>query len=429
MAKTIAYLTSCYARAGDTFIRREVEELRRRGWTVHTFSVRRAAGEGVSEEILREQRTTSYILEQRPWTLLAAWARMSARAPRRMLRAIRQAQAIRWPGVRSSLLHAIYLLEASSLAEQLVDRDVEILHDHISMNSATVAMLASTLSGVPFSMTIHGPHDFMAAEHWGLGAKVAASRATVCISEFGRSQCMLYAAREQWHKLHVVRCGLDGAFLDGPVEGVPDCPRLVSIGRLSPEKGQILLVHAAARLRDLGVAAEIVLVGDGPSRSAIEATARQLGVEDRVHLAGWQGSEDVRRLISRSRALVLPSFAEGIPVVLMEAMALRRPVIATYVGGVPELVRPGENGWLVPAGSVEGLVSAMREALCTATKDLDRMGKRGRDRVLQNHELSAAARQLEGILERAIGSKTTPRAGRRSSGRSGRGNAAHRSSS
>lgn len=399
MDRPIAYLTSLYARAGDTFIRREVEELRQRGFVVHTFSIRRAdEGEGVSEEILREQRSTDYVLEHGPVRLGLAFLRMALRAPLRMLRAVRQAGRIRWPGLRSWIWHGIYLLEASYLAEQLLARRVALLHDHISMSSATVAMLASTLSGIPFSMTVHGPHDFLEADRWALGEKVAASARTVCISDYGRSQCMLVTAPEHWPKLEVLRCGVDASFLEPPPPTPPASPRFVSVGRLSPEKGQVLLIEAAAALRDAGVQARIALLGDGPSRAAIEQRIRELGVEDRIELLGWRGSDEVRRIVAASHAMVLPSFAEGIPVVLMEAMALGRPVIATYVGGVPELVQPGDSGWLVPAGALDELVHAMREALEAPPERLARMGARGRERVLQLHHPSQQGERLARLL-------------------------------
>jgi glycosyltransferase involved in cell wall biosynthesis len=403
MDKRIAYLTSFYARAGDTFIRREVEELRRLGWTVHTFSIRRTgAGEQVSEEVLREQRTTDYILEHGFGRLLFSFVRMAATSPLRMMRAIRQARTIRWPGLGSWVWHGFYLLEAAYLAERLVALDVERLHDHIAMNSATVAMLASTLSGVPFSMTVHGPHDFLAAEHWGLDRKIAASAMTVCISSFGRSQCMLFSKPEHWHKIHVVRCGLDRPFLAATAPDPPRGNRLVCVGRLSPEKGQVLLVEAAARLMAEGVDVEIVLVGDGPSRGEIERKAAELRVQERIRFAGWQSSAEVGRWIAESRGLVVPSFAEGIPVVAMEAMALGRPVIATYVGGVPELVEAGENGQLVPAGSVEDLANAMKELLRAPDRRLQEMGERGRQRVLERHDLSAEVRRLAALFEGGI---------------------------
>lgn len=402
MNRSVAYLTSTYGRAGDTFIRREVEELRRLGWTVHTFSIRRPGGEErVSADVARAQETTDYVLEHGAIRLLAASARAFLRSPRRFLRALRQAGSLRWPGLRSWVWHLAYLLEASWLAGQLSRRGVALLHDHIAMSSATVAALASTLSGVPFTMTVHGL-ELLAAEHWALGRKVEASAATICVSDHGRSQCMMFAPPGHWGRLHVVRCGLDAAFLDAPPVPLPETNQLVCVGRLSPEKGQLLLVDAVAELRAGGVPAEILLVGDGPSRQAIERRAAELGVGGSIRIAGWQGSEEVRASISRCRALVLPSFSEGIPVVLMEAMALRRPVIATHVGGIPELVRHGECGWLVPPGSSLALAGAMREALRSPPERLDRMGEAGRGRVLALHDLARETRKLAEVFEEAI---------------------------
>lgn len=402
MTRPIAYLTSSYARAGDTFIRREVEELRRRGWTVHTFSIRRPdEGEQVSEEIAREQATTDYILERGTARLLGSLLRVSLRHPRRVARALRQVMSIRWPGVRSCIWHAAYLLEAAYLAEQLEVRDVALLHDHIAMNSGTVALLASTLAGVPFGMTVHGL-ELLEADRWALGRKIEASALTVCVSSFGKAQCMMFTAPGQWGRLHEIRCGLD---LDSPAPvrtPPPDVARLVCVGRLSPEKGQLVLVQAAARLRRAGLDVEIVLVGDGPSREEILHEAWALHVEDRIRLTGWQGSADVLRWISESRALVVPSFTEGIPVVLMEAMALERPVIASCVGGIPELVRPGENGWLVPAGSAEDLAEAIREVLATPPETLHRMGEKGRNRVQERHDLRMEVGKLAGLFDRVL---------------------------
>jgi len=403
MARVIAYLTSVYARAGDTFIRREVEELRRLGWTVHTFSIRRAdESEQVSEEILREQSTTDYILERGAWRLLLSLARTALRSPRRLFRAVQQARRVRAPGIRSWLWHIFYLGEAAYLGERLEALGVSLLHDHISMSSATVAMLASTLAGVPFSMTVHGPHDFMEARHWALAEKISASSLTVVISEFGKSQCMLFAHPREWHKLAVVRCGLDDVAHVAP-KASQNSSRLVCVGRLSPEKGQVLLVEAVALLAPAGIRAEIVFVGDGPARQEIEQRAAALGVSDRVRLVGWQSSAEVREWISGSLALVLPSFAEGIPVVLMEAMALKRPVVSTYVGGIPELVRDGESGWLVPAGSAEALASAIRELLAAPAERLEGMGECGRLRVLEQHDSTTEVRKLDALFRRILG--------------------------
>ena len=192
----------------------------------------------------------------------------------------------------------------------------------------------------------------------------------------------------------MLRCGLDRKFLEGDATPVPDQPRLVCIGRLCEQKGQLLLIKAAARLRDLGVRFELVLAGDGPMRSQIESAIRRYQLGDCVTITGWITSDQVRNELLQSRAMVLPSFGEGLPVVIMEALALGRPVISTYIAGIPELVRSGESGWLVPAGAVEPLVDAMAHAVTSPAELLDRMGEAGRAAVRERHDASKEAARL-----------------------------------
>lgn len=402
MNRSIAYLTSVYARAGDTFIRREVEALRALGWTVHTFSIRRPdRAERVSEDIAREQRSTDYILERGALRLLGSVARMALRSPRRVIRTARLASSIRSPGVRSAIWHLAYFLEGAYLAERLLDLDVALLHDHISMNSGTVALLASELSGVPFGMTVHGL-ELLEAEKWALGRKIEAAALTVCVSDYGRAQCMMSAPVAAWEKIQVVRCGVDEEVLDRPRSAIPDVSRVACVGRIAPEKGQLVLVDAVAELDRAGVAVEVVLVGDGPMRAEVEQRARALNVEDRIRVTGWKGSADVLADLEQCRGLVVPSFSEGVPIVIMEAMALGRPVVATGVGGIPELVLPGENGWLVTPGSVEALAEALRSLVETPVARLEAMGEAGRRRVLERHQSALEARQLAALFTETL---------------------------
>lgn len=395
----IAYLTGFYARVGDTFIRREVEELRHLGWNVSTFSIRRAdSSEQVSEDILREQASTFYILEQGKWKLGLSCIKMALTHPLRMVKAIQQAQRIRWPGAKSLLWHLFYLIEACSLAEQLIKRDIALIHNHIAMSSGTVALLASKLADIPFSLTVHGPHEFFNPEHWGLGAKIAASSLTVCISHFGKSQCMLFSPPGCWHKLQVVHCGLDNLFLKQAISKPKDSRKLIFVGRLDPEKGLLILVDAAAQVKQKGIEFELLIVGGGELRADIEEHVKKLRLQDNIKFLGWRGSEDVRQLITDSRAMILPSFAEGIPVVLMESLALERPVISSYVAGIPELVVNGETGWLVPPGSVDELASVMITALQASPQALAKMGKAGRQYVLKEHAITSEAKKLSDLF-------------------------------
>ena len=184
----------------------------------------------------------------------------------------------------------------------------------------------------------------------------------------------------------------------------------MSVGRLAEQKGQLLLIDAAARLRERGLEFELVLVGDGPLRVEIEGLIDRLDLRGHVRVTGYLGTAEVRRELEAARAMVLPSFAEGLPVVIMEAMALGRPVISTYVAGIPELVEPGRNGWLVPAGAIDPLVEAMAEALAADPAELEAMGRAGAARVAERHDAAAEARTLAGPDRR-------PGRGRRPPGR------------
>ncbi len=166
------------------------------------------------------------------------------------------------------------------------------------------------------------------------------------------------------------------------------------VGRLCEEKGQLLLISAMARLAAAGTRFQLVLAGDGPMRGKIEALVRQYELEASVRITGWLSSDQVRAEMLAARALVLPSFAEGLPVVIMEALALRRPVLTTYIAGIPELVRHGENGWLFPAGSVEDLASAIEDCISRPAEDILRMGDAGHELVIARHSIDMEAAKL-----------------------------------
>jgi glycosyltransferase involved in cell wall biosynthesis len=394
--KTIAYLTSVYARASDSFIRAEVRQLRSFGHTVHTFSVREPdASELVSNEIRDEHARTDYILRHGFLRLLVCAILEFLRVPTKTLSAMTLATRCGWPGIRGRIWPYAYFFEACYLSRQLREKHVDHLHNHIGEGCAVVALLASALSGVPFSLTIHGL-EFDRPTLLSFGEKVSRSQFTVAVCEYVRSQLFRWTAAVDWPKIHVVRCGvrLDNAAVNRTVTS----RRIVCVARLSTEKGHLILVEAIARLK-AEPAFEVVLVGDGPLRRDIEAKVDFLGIRDRVKITGWMSADKVHEEILRCRAVVLPSFAEGLPIVLMEAFALERPVIATAIAGIPELVEPGVSGWLVPAGSVDALTEAIREVFSTSAERLSSMGRAGAARVRERHDQTKEMRNLEALME------------------------------
>ena len=400
----IAYLTSVYARSSDTFVRAEVLGLRARGHTVHTFSIRKPpADQIVSEEIQSERATTTDLLPDHRLGIAVAAALSLLRSPRRSLGALALAWKTARPGSAGHLLALVYWAEAAYLARRMQALGVQHLHNHLGESPATVAMLAGAHSGIPFSIAIHGPYIFRAPQAWALGTKIERSAFTTCITDFTRSQCMIFAPWSAWSKLRIVRCGPDARFAPEEIPAYPKAKRLVWVGRVCEEKGVPLLVEAALAVAADDPAFELVLVGDGPLRASLEERVHSAGCADRIRFGGWASSDGVKAAIIDARAMVLPSFAEGLPVVIMEALALGRPVISTFIAGIPELVETGKDGWIVPAGSTEALVTAIREALAADDATLRHLGEEGRRRVRARHHLPDQIDALEANIQRSAG--------------------------
>jgi glycosyltransferase involved in cell wall biosynthesis len=400
----IGYLTSTFARPSDTFIRNEVNQLRGLGVEVATFSIRRPEQGGELEpDVCHHQQSTEYLLDRGFAPVFAKAALAAVMHPIRFLRTMRLAMTTAAPGVRGFVLQGAYLAEAICLASQLRTRQIQLLHNHIGENSATVAMLASEFSGIPFSLTIHGPYVFYAPQKWALSEKLGRAAFTACISHFCRSQCLAFAPESAWPRLHVMRCSVQPEFLELPAgDEVPRNPQFICVGRLCREKGQSLLVEAARRLADDGLRFQLLLVGDGPSRPVLENLIQELKVGEFVRILGWRSSAQVRDLMLKSTALIIPSFAEGLPIVAMEALAMRRPVIATNIAAMSELIENDHCGWLIPPGSVDHLALAMKTAAASTPSKLQAMGEHGRARVLELHDPIQQAKELQALFVAAI---------------------------
>lgn len=396
----IGYLANQHPMASTTFVRREIAAIEGLGEPVIRYTIRRWPEELVDPDDLEESRRTRSLLGEGPTRLLAALFRQALTNPRRFCRALAGAMRLSRAAGGRRLHHLAYLAEACLLKSWQERDEIRHLHVHFGTNSAAVAMLCRILGGAPYSFTVHGPEEFDDPVGLSLGEKIRHAEFAVAISSFGRSQLWRWCDYRDWPKIEVIRCGLDRSFLDAEPNPPPGVPRFINVGRLVEQKGQALLLEASALLRDRGEAFELLLIGGGALQEALERRISELDLGGIVKLLGWQPGARVREELLASRAMVLPSFAEGLPVVLMEAMALGRPVITTTIAGIPELVRPGENGWLVPAGDIEGLADAMAEALAAPVEVLARMGRAGADRVRTMHDGREEARKLLARIER-----------------------------
>jgi glycosyltransferase involved in cell wall biosynthesis len=401
----IAYLISEYPKVSHSFIRREIAALERQGVEVLRFAIRGPSDGSPDSADVEELNRTRYVLCEGLIGAIAHVLRVLVRRPASFVSTVRSAVRLSRRAERSVVHHMAYFVEACVVGNWMESSRVTHLHAHFGSNPASVAMLAAQLNGCTFSFTAHGTVETDAAQSVGIPEKVRRAAHVVAVSEYGRSQLCRWVEPAHWSKISVVHCGLDEVYREAPAQWSNSARRFVCVGRLSPEKGQFVLIDALGELRRQGMDAELVLAGDGELRSAVERHCVQRGVADRVRITGWISGASVRKEIEASRALVLSSFAEGLPVVLMEAMACSRPVIATRIAGVPELVRDGQDGWLVAAGNAIELAAAMRQCLEADTQQLESIGSTARLRALERHDVDRSAQQLRQIFETFSGIK------------------------
>lgn len=381
----VGYIVSEYPKVSHTFIRREIAAVEACGIDIVRISIR-DGGETVDQSDRLERERTIRLLDGGASGLLLAGLRCLLRSPARTIRTFWLACRMGVGADRPMPVHWIYFLEAAVVADLVRKRAISHLHAHFGSNPAEVAMLAAQLSDITFSFTAHGTVETDNARAIGLPAKIGTSAFVVAVSHYGRAQMMRWIPPDQWSRIHVVHCGLGPEYIDSPRPETASGTGFLAVGRLSEEKGHLCLVHAFARLLQAGTDARLVLAGDGPLRGVIERRCRELGIADRVRITGWVSGDRVRQLLLESRALVLPSFAEGLPVVLMESLALGRPVISSWVAGVPELVQAGQSGWLVAPGDEDALYQALQDCLDAPSDRLASMAEAGRTAVKERHD-------------------------------------------
>jgi len=399
----IAYLVNQYPKVSHSFIRRELLALEELNIEVYRFSIRKTPlGELVDQTDISEHEKTFNILSQRVSIFFAGILSIAVMSPFCFLKALTATFQLGLNSKRGILRHLFYLTEACLLKKELSYREVTHLHAHFGTNPAAVAMLCKILGGPNYSFTVHGPEEFDDPEGFSLGKKIENCKFVVAISNFGRSQLMRQCSHEHWSKIKIIHCTVDNSFLAEPATPIPESPRLLCVGRLCEQKGQLLLIKALRLLDQKGIDFQMVLAGDGEMRPVIEELIARYKLQDKISITGWLSSEQVKYEIKASRVMVLPSFAEGLPVVIMEALALSRPVVSTYIAGIPELVEPCINGWLVPAGNVDILANTLEKVLSADKGQLERMGQVGARIVKKQHNDLTEAKKLTRLFVAGI---------------------------
>ncbi|MGP1719100.1 glycosyltransferase family 4 protein [Shewanella frigidimarina] len=359
----ITYFINQYPQVSHTFIRREILALEKQDFNIQRVALRGWDADIADNSDEEERTKTEYLLLHGVKSLLPYFFKRLLKQPFSIMRAFLSAYKMSKMSERSFAYHIIYLLEACKLGCIMESFGSVHVHAHFGTNSTEVVMLCKYLTAIPYSFTVHGPEEFDKPLSLHLKEKITHSKFVCAITSYCRSQLFRWADYEDWSKIKIIHCGLDDAFLQGkiPSPKISLVRQFLCIGRLCEQKGQLLLLESFKSLVEVNKNVKLILAGDGGMRPEIELYINENNLSEHVSITGWISSNEVKNLLLESDAMILPSFAEGLPVAIMEAMAIGTPVLSTYIAGIPELLINRQNSFLFPAGDVEATNLAMQE--------------------------------------------------------------------
>lgn len=401
-ALRVAYLVGQYPAINHTFVLREVRGLRALGLDIRVASVLRAdrPAEKLTDEEREELAATYYVKPAQPLSAVAPHVKTFLARPLRYLSGLADALKMCLSAPRKTPTFLMYFVEAVVLGRWMEDNALSHVHSHFT---SSVCLIAKRIFPLTMSVTIHGPEEFDDAAGFRLAEKVRAATFVAAISNYARSQLMRVAAQEDWDKIEVSPLGVDPhVYEPRPMREHPSPCEVICVGRLAPVKAQHVLVAAIDALVKQGRDVRLRLVGDGAMRATLERDAAARGLGGAVVFEGWLNQDAVRALYAQADIFALASFAEGVPVVLMEAMAMEIPSVATRINGVPELIRDGVDGWLVAPSDAVELAEAIAALMDDATLRR-RLGAAGRQRVIEKYDLARNTARLAEMFRRRIG--------------------------
>lgn len=416
----IAYLCSQYPAISHTFVLREVNALRDLGAEIDTFSIRRASPDHLLAHADRVAFESTYAILPPRWTaLLTAHLRLAVSAPLAYLSALALALRLAPAGLRGHLWQLFYFVEAVVLWTECRRRGIRHVHVHMGHVAADVALLTAHIGTTveperpwSWSFTLHGPFELSDVSRFRLAEKLRRARFVVCITDYTRSQLMALSPPDVWDRLHVIHVGIpieQFTRSDNGSAAPEGDPMILFIGRQVPEKGHVVLLEAATLLLERGHKVRVTLAGEGPSRPAFERCAERLGLTSsaQVSFPGAVGQEEIHALYAGASIFCMPSFAEGLPGVLMEAMAMRLPVVSTWITGVPELIDDGRTGLLVSPGRADELADALERLLVDPALGRE-IGSRAREKVVREFNTESSAEQLYALFADQLSRSSPP---------------------
>lgn len=394
--QTIAYLISQYPAVSHTFILREVRRLRILGLPIKTASINRPdrlLGELDADEA-EEAENTFYIKEKGFLQAFSICVRLLATSPLKFFKGIKTVFTLAGWDIQSLVKHFAYFGESALLGAWMEINAIKHVHVHFANPASTVALITSSLYPITFSMTVHGPDEFYNATLNHLPEKIIHAKFIICISYYAQSQLMRFSSLAHWNKFQVVNLGVDPDIFTPHFEPVRVHPcQILCVGRLVPSKGQQILIAAFHRLIQSGKDIRLRFIGDGENRGELESEVVKLNLQNKVHFSGALNPLQVLEAYKQTDIFALASFAEGLPVVLMEAMSMEIPCIATCINGIPEIIRHNTEGLLVAPSNIIQLAQTL-ELLVEDYALRKRLGKAGRCRIQESYNLETNVRTL-----------------------------------
>jgi glycosyltransferase involved in cell wall biosynthesis len=397
----IAYLVSQYPAINHMYILREVRRLRALGFGLKVISIESPdrPPEKLTPDELEESNSTCYVKALGLSGAIAPHLRTFFSRPLKYLRGLSYALKLGRFDPPKTIAYFLYFVEAVIVGDWM--RRNQFAHVHIHFSS-TVGLILGRIFPVTVSITIHGSAEFIDPTSFHLAEKVRDASFICTISNYGRSQLMRVSDHKEWNKLEVAPLGIDpNIFKPHPFRENPAPFEVLYVGQLSTAKGLHILLAALERLVEEGRKVRLRLVGDGPERKSLEDWVSARGLDNYVVFEGFLNQDQLQTLYLETDVFALSSFAEGVPVVLMEAMAMEIPCVATRITGIPELIRDRVDGLLVTPSDEEELSGAIG-SLMDDTALRRQLGEAGRQRVIEKYDLERNISHLAAIFHRRM---------------------------
>lgn len=402
MTKTkgkVAYFCSLYPAISHTFINREIQQLEQHGFDIHPFTMNPGQVLAGGTAFEQEQLQRTYCIHgQSLMVKLGAQLSQFLRNPFGYISGLFFAIGMQKGRLKETLWALFHFMEGAILAREMRKRGLKHVHVHFANSEAAIAMYMAKAFGFTYSFTLHGPDCFYNVGLGHLEAKIKRAKFILCISHFARGQAIRLGGAETLKKTYILRCGVDPERYAPVGEAPRDPMHIVCTGRLTATKGQMLLIMACERLKQAGKNFRCTLIGGGDQEQLLRNLVVQKGLENEVTLTGALPQDGVLATLQTAHLFCLPSFAEGVPVVLMEAMSMEIPCIGTRVGGIAELIDSPHNSWLIHSGDPEGLFLLLQDLIDHPEKRQG-MGKAARETILDRFNIRKNGAKLAQIFE------------------------------